>query len=236
MNRRFFYVLILFIFSTSLVSKAAQYSINVADFSELTVENGVNVEYITKPDSAGWVVFETQPELASKVLLSNTKSNLHIQIDVDELVEYKLPTVKVYSTSLKRVTNCGDSTVRVNLAEEVETFNARVIGNGSIYVRGIHAETTDAKITAGRGIIELQGKTENAKFAITGTGIIDALELSAQDVRTTTLGPSRIFCAPTRKLLATGMSGRVYYSTNPAELIRRGMGVKALPLEVYKEE
>lgn len=236
MKRIYLYTIIFTLLCGCGTVRAAEYSINVADFTELTVENGVNVEYKTLPDSAGWVVFETRPELASKVLLSNGKNNLTIQIDVDELIQHDLPTVKVYSSQLTRVTNSGDSTVCVSLSVPVENFSARVIGNGTISVRGIEAKSTDAKITAGRGVIDLEGVTECAKFSVTGTGAINAPQLRAQDIRTTTLGPSRIFCAPLRKLLATGMSGRVYYSTNPAELIRRGMGVKALPLEIYKEE
>lgn len=209
---------------------AARYSLNVADFTSLSVDNGINVEYVCMPDSAGWVAFECEPETASKILLSNNKSNLRVQLDIDEGIPTGIPDIRVYSSSLRSVSNSGDSLVVVNLVNSNDKFTAKVIGNGRIEVHNVNAHKTEAKVTAGRGAIRLDGTTVEARLFIAGTGTIDAGALEAEEVRSSSIGPGHIICRPSKKLAVGGLSGRVYYMTEPEEISRRGM-VKALPID-----
>ncbi len=225
--------LLAFVFTLFAIEPAsgAKYSLNVADFSRLSVDNGVKVVYSCIPDSAGFVVFECEPELASKIILINNKSTLKIQVDIDENLPTGLPLVRVYSSALSSVSNSGDSLVVVNLTSPSERFVAKVIGNGSLEVNGIDAARTDANVTAGRGNIKLNGKSDKVKLFIAGTGSIEARELTANEVYSKSFGPGKVVCNPTSKLFVAGLNGRTYYISEPAEISRRGMGVKALPLD-----
>ncbi len=62
-----------------LSAQAADYSLNVANFCELTVVDGVPVDYVCCADSAGMVVFSAEPGDASKITFSNNKEHLRIQ-------------------------------------------------------------------------------------------------------------------------------------------------------------
>ncbi len=218
------------ILSSAIGADAARYALNVADFASLSVDNGINVEYVCKQDSAGWVTFECEPDAASKILLSNNKSNLRIQLDIDEGIPSGIPAIRVYSSALKSVSNSGDSLVVVHLINPNEKFTAKVIGNGRIEVHNLNAHKVEAKVTAGRGAVKLDGKTVEARLFIAGTGSVDAGGLEAEEVRSSSIGPGHIICRTTKKLAVGGLSGRVYYMTEPEEISRRGM-VKALPID-----
>ncbi|MDE6278166.1 MAG: DUF2807 domain-containing protein [Muribaculaceae bacterium] len=217
--------------SFAFVSAAAKYKVDVADFSKLSVDNGVNVIYTCSPDSAGLVVFDCEPDMASKILLINNKSTLRIQIDIDDTIPTGIPTVQVYSAALSYVSNSGDSLVVVNLSVPNDKFTAKVIGNGNLIVNNLEAHNAEAKVTAGRGTIKIGGKTDKAKLLIAGTGRIDAGELRASEVHSSCIGPGHIICRPSVKLAVGGLHGKIYYITEPEEISRRGMGVKALPID-----
>ena len=220
--------------ASAALTSAAGYRLNVADFNTLSVDNGVNVTYRCVPDSAGMVVFECDPELASKILLINNKSNLRVQVDIDEGIPQNLPLLHVYSSGLTGVTNSGDSLVVVSLAGPGEKFSARVIGNGTINIHDVNVRQAEAKVTAGKGFISIDGNADKAKLFIAGTGRIDASGLRAEEVRSASIGPGHIICNPSKKLSVSGLSGHVYYLTRPEELRQRGMGVRALPIDSLK--
>ena len=62
----------------------ARYTMNVANFNALTVVDGIGVDYHCNADSAGWVVFTADPDLASKISFTNNKEHLRIQTLADE--------------------------------------------------------------------------------------------------------------------------------------------------------
>ena len=84
-----------------LSAQAADYSLNVANFCELTVVDGVPVDYVCCADSAGMVVFSAEPGDASKITFSNNKEHLRIQSAADDRPLKGLPRVRVYSASLR---------------------------------------------------------------------------------------------------------------------------------------
>ena len=94
-----------------LSAQAADYSLNVANFCELTVVDGVPVDYVCCADSAGMVVFSAEPGDASKITFSNNKEHLRIQSAADDRPLKGLPRVRVYSASrggeLRRFTAKG---------------------------------------------------------------------------------------------------------------------------------
>ena len=59
---------LILLISTAFIAKAQgynNYDLNIGEFSELRVLDGINVDYTCATDSAGRVFFDCQPDLAS---------------------------------------------------------------------------------------------------------------------------------------------------------------------------
>ncbi len=57
-------------------AEPTRYELDVKDFTELKVTDGINVDYRCNPDSAGKAVFNTSPELASAIYFVPGSLNL----------------------------------------------------------------------------------------------------------------------------------------------------------------
>lgn len=215
----------------SFGAELTRYELDVNDFSELKVIEGLNVDYKCVPDSAGKAVFMTTPDLASVLMVSNNKGKLEMQISTDGIDYKNLPVITVYSNFLTRVENSGDSTVRVLSVAPGPQFKAKVIGNGRLVVRNINATQVDANLSTGNGQLVLYGKCQSAKYSLTGTGSIQADDLKAVSVKCRSTGTGTIGCYVTGELTVVGMgSGKVYYAGKPEKITTRSVGLKVLPL------
>lgn len=235
--KKTFLTIILLIIATSVVSaqKLSRYELDVKDFTELKVIEGINVNYVCNPDSTGRAVFIATDELASVLMFNNTKGRLEMQIATDGIDYKNLPTVTVYSKFLTKVENSGDSTVRVLNVASCPNFKARLIGNGRLIVKGIDVTSLDGSIDTGNGQLILYGKCESAKLSCTGTGTIQADELVSNDTKCVMLGTGTIGCQALTSLNVVGASsGKVYYKGNPEQIKKRSVGVKIIPLDNEK--
>ncbi len=235
--KKTFLTIILLIIATSVVSaqKLSRYELDVKDFTELKVIEGINVNYVCNPDSTGRAVFIATDELASVLMFNNTKGRLEMQIATDGIDYKNLPTVTVYSKFLTKVENSGDSTVRVLNVASCPNFKARLIGNGRLIVKGIDVTYLDGSIDTGNGQLILYGKCESAKLSCTGTGTIQADELVSNDTKCVMLGTGTIGCQALTSLNVVGASsGKVYYKGNPEQIKKRSVGVKIIPLDNEK--
>lgn len=206
----------------------AVYRLHVQNFCELTVVDGVGVDYFCNPDSAGWAIFECEPELASQIMFENKSDRLTIRTAADEHPIPGIPRIKVYSASLSRVENSGDSLLRVMTMVKVPELKIKQIGNGTIELTGIETDNIDAGITAGKGHIILKGIAHKAKFSNVGTGPLDASGLKADNINCFVLGAGNIDCFPIERLRVYGAgSGKVIYHNNPEKITNRGIGIKA---------
>ena len=160
---------------------AADYELNVKPFEELQVVNGINVTYRCNTDSAGYVRFSCDPDISSMVLFSNNKNKLKIELsdEITDAQRQRLPTVTVFSAFLSKVENSGDSTVYVDTPSPAATFKARIVGNGTLIARGLHATTVEGKIATGHGHLVLAGEAQTVKLNNTGTGTIEAGTIKA---------------------------------------------------------
>lgn len=217
---------------TAFSAEKADYKLEVQDFTELKVTDNINVDYICSSDSAGWVSFTCDPAISSKLMFSNNKSQLHIQVASDDEILHDLPTLRVYSSSLSKVENDSDSTVRILGNEPVPTFKCRVVGNGMIIVKNIDANTVEAAITTGNGhIVISEGKSQKAKLSNVGTGTLEAGALKAKNVKATLYGTGDVDCTATESLTIYGAgSGKIYYKGNPEKVSNRSLGIKAFPI------
>ena len=230
MTRLFFIATALFL-ALSATAKPERYALKVENFSELEVIDGINVEYVCNPDSAGWAVYECEPNYASYITFTNNNNKLSVQTTAEDKPYTGLPTVRVYSQALQKVTNSGDSTLTVYSCVPVNKFSARQIGNGNLEVKHIQAKKIDVSITTGNGNIRINGTANSGKLSNVGTGHIYADDLVIDKATCWVLGSGCIYCSPVENLKIFGAgSGKVIYTTAPDKVQNRSLGVKSMAL------
>ena len=209
-----------------------EYRLEVADFTELKVNDKLNVNYRCSADSAGQVYFTTTPDVAMQLIFTSNKEQLKIQV-TDDYYPDKFPTMTVYSSMLEKVENASDSTVRVINNVPVKEFKAKVIGNGSIFIDEVEANTVDISLMTGRGQIMVNdGRAFKTSIVNVGTGTVQAGKLISSQVKVKIGGTGNVDCYAGESLSVYGMgSGKVYYAGNPGKVTNRSVGVKAYPVE-----
>lgn len=226
--------LIIFVLATIVASAAdiADYRLEVEDFDQLKVSDGVNVIYTCSEDSAGWAYFSCSPEMAERLMFTNNKSQLHIQVDLQDEVITNLPTLHVYSRGLNKVENSSDSTVIIENNCVVQNLKIRQIGNGMIIFNDIQAGSVEATISTGKGHLVLNGNAGRVKLSNVGTGPIEAGNLVARNVKVIMLGTGGIDCNATESISVYGAgSGKVYYAGHPEKVTNRSLGVKSIAVD-----
>jgi hypothetical protein len=210
-------------------AEKAPYTLDVKDFIELQVVDPINVIHRSNADSAGMVTFVADKATASKILFSNNKNKLKIEVDTAEGPIAERPTITVYSSFLSRVENDADSTVTVIAPTPGSMFKASVVGNGRVVVTDIHATETQGKISTGKGSLKLSGITNTVKLNNTGTGSIDAIGLKADTGKCSVVGTGPIDCTVTKELTILGLgTGTVTVYGNPPTVKNRTIGVKSV--------
>lgn len=205
-----------------------RYELKVNDFKELRVDNDIAVDYYCNPDSAGYAVFTATDAQSGWVLFDNNgRGKLSVQTDTDYPAGEKMPRIRVYSSSLEKVVNSGDSLVKVYNLPAADKFKAVLIGNGRLSVPGVEASTVEASIHSGNGQLTIEGRCTEAKLHLVGTGTILADRLEAVKVKATVVGTGYIGCSPSEAITVMGAgSGSVLYKQAPPTIKSRGVGIK----------
>lgn len=208
------------------------YKLDVGDFSELKVSDGINVEYYSSTDSAGWAFFECDPATAQMLMFTNKKNNLNIQIASDGAVLKDLPTIKVYSMTLQKVENSSDSLVTIKRTVPVREFKGSVVGNGTLVVEDIKTHKANFALLTGNGHLVVNGTTRQANLKNVGKGKLEASGLQAEDVKCNILGPGPIDCNASVALSVSGAgTGKVYYGGTPTKISNHSFGVKIISVD-----
>jgi len=194
---------------------AREFLYKVGPFDRLQQLGDINVVYRSVPDSTGMARYVSETDFSDAIEITNSKGHLSIK-EVAEHGLGEVPTIYVYSDYLSQVRNEGNSTVEAFLSASTPTFSARLIGNGRIICEGINAPEVSAAINTGNGNLVLRGKCDVAKFSLTGSGVIQADELDAQEVKCIVLGTGSIGCRADRTLDVRGVgTTKIYYRGNP---------------------
>ena len=220
----------------ALSAQKSLYKLEVGDFSELKVNDGINVEYNCSTDSAGWAYFECDPATAQMLMFTNKKNSLTIQIASEDQPVKSLPTIKIYSMTLQKVENAGDSLVRIGRTFPVNEFKASVIGNGTMIVENIKTNKANLGVNTGNGHLVVTGSSVEANLRNVGTGKLEASGLKAEQVKCNILGTGPVDCNASVSLTVTGAgSGKVYYGGSPQKITNRSIGVKAISVKNGQE-
>lgn len=225
---------------TALGAAAESSTIKIERFQQLSVSGHLNVDCIHNPDSVGYLKINCPDRnKISWVVAENNGDKLKLRLilpdDVRtglEKMPANLPNVTVYTNYLTRVENDGDSTTRVLTAADVPQFEARLMGNGRLSVRGINAEKLKATLFTGSGIIVLNGKSDEANYSLIGVGTIqaDGVECRKAGVRITGTGSVGVHATQELKIHGSG-SGTVYYRGTPEFKKKVAIGLKVQPIE-----
>ena len=224
----------LFFASSSMaIADENTYHLKVGDFSELQVVDNINVVLRCNADSAGLAVFTTTPEVVKAIMFETNKGKLKIERNFDiPLIPEHFPTVTVYSNFINSVGNYGDSTLVVERPAPGAQIKVTQQGNGTIRISGLKATQTNAKLETGKGLIVIEGATQNVKLSNVGTGTIDASGLTAQEGTVNILGTGTVECCISKELTVRGMgSGKIYLRGTPV-IKQRSLGsIKIIPTE-----
>lgn len=235
MKKTFFLIIsaILFLNVLNASAQTNEYKLKLNDFTELKVDDPINVEYYFHEDSVGYAVYQCAPEWASRLLFTMNKKSLTIQIADSYEGLSGVPKIKVYSSCLEKIENGSDSTVTIKTNRPVKTFKAKVIGNGTIDINKLEAVNTDLSILTGHGsIICSDSKSFKTKLSNIGTGTIQAGALTSSQVKVMINGTGNIDCSASESLTIYGIgSGAVYYTGTPKKITNRSIGIKVYPVK-----
>lgn len=211
---------------------AEVFAVNVGEFSEVNVGDGIGVTVKCNPDSAGTVVFECPPNVAPYILLSNDKRTLKVQLQNDAQLPRRLPRLTVYSQFVDKVSNSGDSIVNVVDPAPSGSIKLVITGNGNIVGRGLHSTVVEGQTMAGRGKLVLEGRANMLKLRTVGAGSIEAGTLVADRADVFMGGTGSVDCNVTGELTVKGLgSGKVYCKGKP-KIKNRTLGtVKVIEID-----
>lgn len=214
------------------VAGAEPRTINVGEFNELVVNDGINVVYSNNADSLGLVAFDIEKEYTSYIMAERNKGKLKIQLDQAALTLKNLPTVYVYSSYLYKAENAKDSTLTLLGVAPGAKIDVNLQGNGKIIAHDLNAININLKLLTGKGTIIASGKCENLTISNIGTGEIQADEVAAKSVKCSLMGTGTIGCRPSETLSVKGIgSGKVYYIGKPVITKSKLSNVKIVQLE-----
>lgn len=207
----------------TLQAQTQHYTYRLAKFNELVNKDDVSIDYVSRPDSAGFVSFESTKDFNNCLILNvDKKGKLTIQVSVMDLPKgFVMPTLRVYADSLRQVTNEGIGTVTVTDPKASAIFHARLSDNGRLVVNGLHCQNAALRITTGKGTIIANGEARELRCNNLGTGTVDALNLSAGTVSCRIVGTGSIFvnCDGTGPLNVKGTgTGTVTYRGKPTSI------------------
>lgn len=215
-----------------MLAAVREYHIPVTDFTELVVMDGINVTYTGGDGENPRVSFTADDASASIISVEAKKEKLVLRITPEGIAAgTPIPDLRVSSSKLEKVQNNGDSTVTVTANPHVIKFKGRLEGNGSLTLDSLDATEVNLKIFTGKGVITAEGVCETVSLGNTGTGVLDAAALKAEDAKCNVLGPGCIYVFVRNRLNVTGVSGTIYYAGNPADIRSRALSVKLRPLD-----
>lgn len=206
------------------------YRLKIGDFTELKVLDGLNIDYYSSTDSAGYAVFTCEPSVASSFIFDRNNTKLTVRLSAENPPSGPLPKVRIYSRYLTKAENKSDSTLRVLSVAQGPKFEGGVEGNGTLVVRDVLANEVKLSMRLGHGMIVASGECDKLNVKFVGTGVVQADDLKAANVSVNGSGTGSVGIWAVDKLSLFGMgSTSVYYKGHP-EIKNRSVGLKLTPL------
>lgn len=213
-----------------LQMNAKQFTLNVGQFSKVSVDDNVNVVYVGGDGSPSRVTYDGDQKYAKAFIITHKGNKLRIQVETLYVDDPELPTLYVYSDFLENASLSAESTLTLKSVAPGSNLDLSVMGNGTIIADNIKATKVGAAIKSGNGTVSISGHCQTANFSMLGNGTIQADRLEAVTVNCKMLGQGSIGCWPTEELKVRGIGNtKIYYKGTP-KIDKKGGG-KLFPLE-----
>ena len=228
-------ILLIMAVSLTLGAQVTRHEIQLGNFTRFALVDDINVVCCCNPDSAGMAVVECTPEVLQGLIFRINNSG-RLTLQLDDIIEKQgnLPTLTLYAASLDEIENAGDSVLRVSGLPPLKSFKARLIDNGKIILRDVHASKLELQILSGKGKLIADGKCDDLSLKLVGTGEIQADKVEATNVSCRIMGTGVIGCnvlGGTLKVNGSG-TGKVYYKGKPSKVTVHKLGtIKAIPMD-----
>lgn len=230
MKKVFYLMLLSFSFIAASAQTWGDYSLKIGDFTELKLLDGVNVDYSSSADSAGYAVFNCPTSMASSFIFDRKNNKLTVRLSADNPPQGPLPTITLHSKYLIKAENNSDSTLRILSVANGPKFEGIVEGNGTLVVRNVVANEIKLNLRLGHGMIVASGSCDKLGVKFVGTGVIQADDVKAQTVSVNCSGTGSVGVWGVEKLSIYGMgSTSIYYKGRP-EIKNRSVGPKLNPI------
>lgn len=196
---------------------AETYTVEVGQFQKLKINSELNVVYKNLPDSTGFARFNAGTGNQDMFKFeSKGDGTLKVSPSDENWGKTDLPVLYLYSDFLTSVESYSSLSVDIESVAPCASFNATLVGNGSIIVNDLKCNAVNAKISTGNGTIYLSGDCVTANYRMVGAGMISADRLSAETVKCRILGTGSIGCWPVDNLSVSGIgSTKIYYKGRP---------------------
>lgn len=230
--KKVFFFLLVSILSVSLRAEGlGEYRLNIGDFTELKVIDGISIDYVESTDSAGFAVFTCPPAVASSLIFERNNTRLTVRLSSENPVSGPLPVVKLSSRYLIKAENNSDSTLRILSMARGPKFEGIVEGNGSLILRDVNVNELKLLLRLGHGQIVASGQCQKLGVKFVGTGVIQADDVKAADVSVKCSGTGSVGVWAVDRLSVYGMgSTSIFYKGKP-EIRNRSVGPKINPLQ-----
>ncbi len=231
MKKAIFFLLVSILSVSLSAEELGEYRLNIGDFTELKVLDGINVDYVESADSAGYAVFTCPPSVASSLIFDRNNTRLTVRLSAENPISGPVPLVRLSSRYLIKAENNSDSTLRILSVARGPKFEGTVEGNGSLILRGMNMNELKLILRLGHGQIVASGECQKLGVKFVGTGVIQADDVKADDVSVKCSGTGSVGVWAVNKLSVFGMgSTAIYYKGNP-EIRNRSVGPKINPLQ-----
>lgn len=187
------------------------YRLKIGDFTELKVLDGLNIDYYSSTDSAGYAVFTCEPSVASSFIFDRNNTKLTVRLSAENPPSGPLPKVRIYSRYLIKAENKSDSTLRVLSVAQGPKFEGGVEGNGTLVVRDVLANEVKLSMRLGHGMIVASGECDKLNVKFVGTGVVQADDLKAANVSVNGSGTGSVGIWAVDKLSLFGMGSTSVY-------------------------
>lgn len=231
--------LIVAAFCMAISASATIREVQMGVFTKLQVNDDINVVYSTRPDSIGFVQYESAGFPNNAFIITRNKETLKIEVDSEYESKENKPTIYVYSQFLESVSNEGNGVVRILDVAAVPSLTLKTWANGKIIANDLNITNLEAHISTGKGKIVVSGNVITASFKLTGTGEINADKLVVKDEgKCRIVGTGTIGCCVKGKLSVSGTgTGKVYYVGKPSSISKKTLGpIKVISLDTNEEQ
>ena len=187
---------------------------DLQEYNGVVTEGEFEVYYV--PDSVYQVILETDENLMPYIRTRVSGSTLIVDNGTRKCLRSEQPIrIYVHLPEINLMTLVGSGLISAEAVNASE-LTLSIEGSGVIDVAGINVLDLSVLIT-GSGDVKLYGETDNADYTITGSGTIDAKNVTADNCVAEISGSGSIYCNVVTRLnaLISG-SGSVFYRGTPS--------------------